>query len=98
MNNKINTYTCPYGHVTITIDIDEGVTPMMLRCKQKANDGKHNCTEFAKSSWYNCDQSLTPEYEWFKPKTLKGYNSQMKEHLSKGGLDIRKISKLTPKP
>ena len=91
MGNKINTYTCPNGHVTVTIDADEGVTPMMLRCRQKHDDGKHNCTEMAASAFYTCNQSLTPEYEWFKPKSFKGYSAAMKEHLKNGGLEIRKI-------
>ena len=95
--NKINTYTCPHGHVTVTRDIDDGVTPMVIRCRQKHDDGKHNCTEFAKSSWYNCDQTLIAEYEWFKPKSLKGYNPEMKEHLRKGGLDMRRASTITTK-
>lgn len=78
--NKVNTYTCTAGHVTVTIDTDEGVTPMMIRCKQLHDNGKHNCTEFARSSFYKCDQNLTPEYEWFKPTLFKGYNQGMIAH------------------
>src|SRR5688572_17032304 len=89
---KINTYTCPKGHVTVTIDTDEGVTPMMLRCKQRDDDGKHNCTEMASSAWYKCDQTLQPEYEWYKPTSLKGFSPSMKEHIKLGGLEIRKIT------
>lgn len=90
---KINTYTCPHGHVTVTKDIDDGVTPFMLRCRQKADNGKHNCTEFAQSSFYRADQSLTPEYEWYKPTSLKGLSPAMKEHVKMGGLDIREVAK-----
>lgn len=93
MKGKINTYTCPKGHVTVTIDRDEGTTPMMLRCRQKDGDGKHDCTEMASSAWYRCNQLLEPEYEWFKPDSLKGYSGAMKEHLKMGGLEIRKIKK-----
>jgi len=50
MENKINVYTCPKGHKTVTIDTDEGTTPMMLMCRQKDDDGKHNCTEWAISA------------------------------------------------
>jgi len=91
MSNKINTYTCPKGHVTVTIDTDEGVTPMMMTCKHKKEVGRGNCTETAMSAFYKCDQSLTPEYEWFKPKSFKGYSAAMREHLEKGGLEIRKL-------
>lgn len=63
----------------------------MLRCRQRDDDGKHNCTEFAHSSMYRCDQKLTPEYEWFRPQSLKGLSPEMKEHIQKGGLELRKI-------
>lgn len=92
MDKKINIYTCPNGHQTVTIDIDEGTTPMMLRCRQMLNQ-KHACTEMASSAWYNCDQSLTPEYEWYKPD-IKKVAKWEKEHVRMGGLLIRK---LTPK-
>jgi hypothetical protein len=92
---KINVYSCPAGHTTVTIDTDEGVTPMMLRCTKRAKDGKHDCTEYARSSWYRCDQALTPEYEWYKPASLKGLNRDEKEHVVKGGLLLRKIKPAT---
>jgi hypothetical protein len=88
---KINVYTCPAGHKTVTIDTDDGVTPMMMGCRQKADDGKHNCTEFARSAWYRCDSTLTPEYEWYKPESMKGLNKAEKEHVVLGGLLLRKI-------
>lgn len=93
---KINTYTCPKGHVTVTIDSDDGVTPFKLRCRQRDDDGKHNCTEMAQSAMYQCDQKLTPEFEWFRPASFKGYSPTMREHLQKGGLEIRKIKKTNP--
>lgn len=89
---KINVYTCPAGHTTVTIDQDHGVTPMMLRCTKKAEDGKHNCTEFAQSAWYRCDPSLIPEYKWYKPESLKGLNRDEKEHVLKGGLMLMKLT------
>ena len=89
MRNKINTYTCPNGHVTVTISLDEGVTPFMLRCKQKLN-AKHDCTDFAKSAFYQCDQSLTPEYEWYKPIDIKKVSKDLREHVRNGGLILRK--------
>lgn len=86
-----NIYTCPKGHETVTVDSDEGVTPFVLRCRQKADDGKHNCTEMAKSAMYDVDQTRKAEYEWFMPSTLKGLNSSEIEHVRKGGLLLRKI-------
>lgn len=88
---KKNIYECPKGHQTVTVDVDDGVTPMMLRCRQKA-DEKHNCTEMARSSFYSVDQLLTAEYEWYKPASLKGLNSAEREHVKRGGLLLRKIN------
>lgn len=89
-----NIYTCPVGHHTVTVDVDEGVTPFMLRCRQRAADGKHNCTEMAQSHFYrltSTEMMMEPEYEWFKPMSLKGLSPEMKEHIRMGGLELRKI-------
>lgn len=88
--SKINTYKCQNGHETVTVDLVEGTTPMMIRCKQKDEDGKHNCTLFAKSGFYMVDQTLTPEYEWYKPDNLKKLNPEERQHVKLGGLLIRK--------
>lgn len=42
------------------------------------------------SAGYRCDQSLTPEYEWFKLSSLKGLTRQMQEHVKRGGLQLKK--------
>jgi|ERR1700677_1245125 len=94
MQNK-NIYVCPVGHKTVTIDLVEGTTPMMLRCRQRHADGKHNCTEMASSKWYRLtpeEELLEPEYEWYKPETLKGLSVHEKEHVRLGGLLLRKRS------
>jgi hypothetical protein len=95
---KKNVYVCPKGHKTVTVDKDYGTTPFMMRCRQRDDDGKHNCTEMSKSSFYQVDQALEPEYEWYKPSELNGLNSAEREHVKMGGLMLRKISKrsLTP--
>lgn len=89
---KKNVYTCPHGHKTVTVDVDDGTTPFMLRCRQRADDGKHNCTEMARSSFYQVNQSLEAEFEWYKPDIKKVSKSE-KEHVRMGGLLIRKIKK-----
>lgn len=62
LQRPINCYTCPKGHHTVTIDIDEGVTPMFLSCKHEG------CKETATSSMYSHRvQAMTPEWEWWKP-------------------------------
>jgi hypothetical protein len=93
---KKNAYICPFDHITITIEVDDGTTPMLLRCRQKSDDGKHACTEMARSSWYNLtpsQEAMDPEYEWYKPNSGHVLNKQEKDHVRKGGLLLRKIKK-----
>ena len=61
MDNRINVYTCPKGHETITVDKDTGVTPMMLACKTEG------CQEMGRSSFYRVPPGLTPTHEWYAP-------------------------------
>lgn len=82
---KINVYVCPQGHQTITIDKDEGTTPFKLGCRTP------NCGQLATSQFYQVDQSLMPEYEWYKPTDIKKVAKNLKEHVRMGGLIIRKI-------
>lgn len=83
---KINVYVCPNGHQTITIDIDEGTTPFMMGCRHE------DCKQMARSSMYNdAVQSLTPEWEWYKPKNIKRVPKNFRDHVSMGGLLIRNI-------
>lgn len=50
------------GHKTVTIDIDDGVTPFTLRCKTEG------CAERATSAMYaDAVQGYKPEWEWWKP-------------------------------
>lgn len=82
--NRINVYTCwtCKGEI-ITIDRHAGVTPAMLACR--ATEG---CPGTMHSHRYQVDKTLTPEWEWFKPRKPKG---AMREHVEMGGLDIRRI-------
>lgn len=83
--NIINFYTCrECGGSIITIDRDDGTTPMMLACRATlACDG----TMF--SSGYTCDQSLVPDHEWYKPAKLP--KGEAREYVQMGGLLIRRI-------
>jgi hypothetical protein len=85
-----NSYTCQAcGKSIVTIDIDDGVTPFMLACR--ATPG---CAGIMRSGFYvSVDQAAEPDYEWFMPKSLKGYPREMVEHFKQGGLDIRKAAK-----
>jgi hypothetical protein len=88
-----NIYTCrKCGGKTVTIDVDEGVTPFMLGCRASGQEG--DCDGIAESSFYRvADDSPEPQWEWFTPRGEEYHklNRQMREHVDNGGLDIRKI-------
>ena len=96
MNNfqgKINTYTCPTcGHRIITIDRDEGVTPMFVRCEGPLRCDRDTLPG-ATSSMYRVAQTLTPTHEWYRPsvKEMRGLSPSMIHHIRQGGLLIRPI-------
>lgn len=90
-----NVYTCrKCGGKTITIDIHDGVTPFMLGCRASGRDG--DCDGMAESSFYRVHPA-TPdaEWEWFKPEgaEYRKLSRAMRDHVDKGGLDIRKIER-----
>lgn len=87
-----NIYRCrECGGHTITIDVDDGVTPFMIRCRATGREG--DCNGMAASTMYRVPFD-TPEaaWEWFKPEgsEYRKLSKEMREHVDKGGLDIRK--------
>lgn len=90
---QVNVYTCPKckGR-TVTIDADDGVTPFMINCRSVG--GCHE--EMAESSFYRVDQNLVPTYEWYRPvgDELAMLKGEMREHVDKGGLLLRRIDGL----
>lgn len=88
---RINVYTCEKcGGRTVTMHIHEGVTPFMLGCRASGKEG--DCDGAAMSAFYRVSPLLKPEWEWFKPvgSEYNKLNDAMKEHVDKGGLDLRK--------
>lgn len=86
-NDRVNCYTCGNGHITKTIDIHVGTTPMFINCF---------CGQQSTSSWYrDITPDIEPTYEWFVPtlEQTKKYrkNPGMLDHIFSGGLDLRKI-------
>lgn len=80
--NRRNSYRCTTCNGTIvSVDIDPGVTPMMIRCY--ATEG---CPGTAQSTWYRNVPDLAPTLEWYRPDTTKGQNSETVDHLRQGGL------------
>lgn len=82
---KVNTYTCDScDYVTVTVDVDDGVTPFMIGCPAVRCAGGS-----AKSGMYQVDQNLVPTHEWFKPTDLSGYSANHRQHVEMGGLVMR---------
>ena len=90
---KKNVYVCQLcGGSVVTIDIEDGVTPFMIGCKSTAG-----CDGDMYSSFYSVDQSLSPQFEWYKPtidQYPKEHQEAMRHHIENGGLEIRKIKKI----
>jgi hypothetical protein len=93
---RINVYRCRGGHLTVTVDVDEGVTPFMMGCKHPG------CDSDAVSSFDPRGPKPShipePEWEWFKPSPaeLKKMDLGMREHCQRGGLDLRKRTEREP--
>lgn len=85
----INVYTCrECGHEQVTINIENGVTPMFTRCRALGTQ----CKGTAVSSGYQVDQNRRPEYEWYRPKDaeLVKFDRHTREHVKQGGLLLRR--------
>lgn len=82
---KVNCYRCSdCGHITKTIDVDEGVTPYVYTCEK--------CGGSACSSMYqNTAPDQKPTIEWYRPSLKKCLKMRSKHedtlrHILYGGL------------
>lgn len=83
-----NIYTCDtcFDHI-VTVDLEDGVTPFMLRCR--ATD---RCKGMMRSSMYRVfDQTMKAGFEWFRPSIVALEPVGVREHVEKGGLLLRKV-------
>lgn len=88
LSNRLNAYRCQScGHLTVTKDVDAGVTPFMHTCEK--------CGSMAESSFYRVDPNLKHTQEWYRPslKDLLKMSPGMIDHVLQGGLVNRIISK-----
>ncbi len=87
---KINRYTCKICEdVCWTIDVDEGVTPMMIDCRMTAG-----CGGLAVSACYKVGepgQAGKPTHRWVRPMSLVGLESHAVDHVEFGGLILEEI-------
>lgn len=104
---KKNAYFCEscQGYV-ITIDRDEGVTPMFLACRVKGDpkdaandcDGRMTSTMYPDEPWppedgYGNAIPTEPTWEWYKPDAEETAKLEpgTREHVERGGLMLRQI-------
>ena len=97
---KENVYVCETcGGYTVTVDVDDGVTPFMLGCRANVQGmGIYvpTCKGMAQSQFYPVGPRPIhippPAWEWYKPTgaDFDNLSAAMKEHVYKGGLDIRR--------
>lgn len=86
---KINQYRCNACKRTITtVDSDEGTTPMYIACRQTGG-----CAGMMRSAFYSVDQTLKPDYEWYKPTGKVKAKNGLREYVKMGGLLIRELEK-----
>ena len=93
-----NVYTCQKcGGYTVTVDVDEGVTPFMLGCR--ADGTEHGCDGPAYSAGYPKGPRPAhipePAWEWYRPTPKEQKKMDKKwpgymDHFNNGGLAIRK--------
>ena len=91
MNRRINAYRCPICmNLTVTIDRDEGVTPMFLNCRVTPG-----CKGMAESYFYRPPKNAgEPTHEWYRPEAeeMRTLEEGMLDHVRRGGLCIRAIT------
>lgn len=88
-----NIYRCPdCGGETITIDVDDGTTPMFLACRASGDIGQ--CRGRAVSSMYEVDPDVEPKWEWYRPSLTNAWRKgpEVLDHVERGGLLLRPIS------
>ena len=88
---KENCYVCNVCNgFTVTVDVDEGVTPMFMHCKVT-----ENCEGSARSCLYpKAPRPSTipaPKFEWYNPTTmeLSKLDEETQDYVLKGGLLLR---------
>lgn len=94
-----NAYVCPKGHVTMTVDVAEGVTPMFLGCKELG------CNSMASSSMYpkvpRPSHLPAPKWEWYRPTRKQALKKERQypgtlDHVENGGLLLRERTGAEP--
>lgn len=90
-----NVYTCKRcGGFTVTIDVDDGVTPMFIECRTPP-PGAGACNGTAASAMYppgpRPPNIPPPAWEWYRPlpEEVARLTMGMADHVEQGGLLLR---------
>lgn len=88
---RINIYTCAKCDAgTVTVDVDDGVTPFIILCR-----ATERCGGEAHSCFYRVPPGdHVPTFEWYKPTIRKAKRLDRKwpgtlDHVRQGGLMLR---------
>lgn len=94
--DRRNAYFCKScRRVTITVDIDEGVTPMFnpcVHCGEMANSFMYQVPGCMRFDFSKGISELPADLEWYKPDKdeMKKLDKGELEHVKNGGLLCRK--------
>lgn len=101
---RLNAYYCDTcRRYVVTVDRDEGATPMFLACRadgDPTDEGFTGCTGLSQSMGYPALNvwpiDPTPTWEWYKPGAAEHvtFGESMREHLNAGGLALRQIAQV----
>ena len=88
MKHQTNIYTCPHGHETVTVDLDQGTVPFMIQCRWEG------CQQAAHSSFYRV--APVPMHGWYRPGLVERLRLRFTEpatydHVRRGGLLLRPL-------
>lgn len=83
--NRLNIYTDGQDLVMITVDVNIGKSALIIK--------HHEKKRMLKSLCYLVPQDIVPTHEWYRPtmEEHKLLDRDMREHVSNGGLMLRKI-------
>lgn len=110
---RINVYVCEYNCHTVTVDVDDGVTPFMIRCEARSRpdrplrpelcDEHGRCKGTARSSFYpkgpKPSHIAEPTHEWYSPdeEERATLGPDERSHVEGGGLLLRTRTAANPK-
>ena len=96
-----NAYYCEdcKGYV-VTIDVDQGVTPMFLRCRATPGcKGMSKSMMYPKEPWpavdgFGAPIPTEPTYEWYRPgkRERRRLDADSRHHVGQGGLLLRPVA------